>query len=108
MTTPINSDLNISVSIPEADLAAIKAEGFPRYEMSVLRFHHTTTPYVNVPYAYAAIAAMSGAPLDQTIPDWQKEIVAQAADTGSTQVLVRESHNSRFFYVEVVATAPIP
>lgn len=106
MTTPINSELNVAVSILDTDVAAIKAEGFPKYPASVARFNHTQVPYKNVYQPYSALEAYDTQTIDTDIPDWLKELIAHSDDLspGVQPLLVRESHNSRFFYLDIEVT----
>lgn len=106
MTTPINSELSISVSVPDAIVDGYVSEGFPVYPMSVGRFNHTQVPYKNIYQSYGTISAYNGQTLDAGIPSWLKEVIS-AVDTSNTDpqpLLVRETHNSRFFYINVTVT----
>lgn len=106
MTTPINSELSIDVSVPDTVVDGFVSEGLPVYPMTVGRFNHTQVPYKNIYQSYGTISAYDAATLDDTIPTWLKEVLA-TVDSGNTDpqpVLVRETHNSRFFYINVTVT----
>lgn len=109
MTTPIYGDLIVNATILDTDLDAIKAEGFPKYPADVARFNHTQVPYKNIfrPYADILKAFETDGVLTDESPDWVKEIIANAENDGD-QLLVRESHNSRFFYIDVTITTAGP
>lgn len=109
MAAPINTELNFTVSISITDLKAIIAEGFPVYDLSSdTSLTHTGTPYTQVAHSYDELSAYADATLDTTIPAWMKEIVSNAADAeGDSIIMVRETFNSRFFYVTVTVTPAV-
>lgn len=107
MATPINSELSIGITISKTDCDSIIADGFPIYPFSVNRFNHTQVPYRNIYQSYATISPYDGQTIDTSIPTWLKETIS-VVDTDNTDpqpVLVRETHNSRFFYINVTVTA---
>lgn len=103
MSSPIHSDLNVQVTITDADLTTIKGEGFPVYPASVSRIHHTTTPYKKVMYDQRIIASeIDDQTIDTTTPAWVKEFISTAASgAGVKNILIRENGSSRFYYVEL-------
>ena len=106
MSTPISYDLNIDVSIDNLTLALIKAEGYPKHELSYERFHYgEVAPYANIFASYEDIVAgMSSVTINS--PSWVKEAVSSSGFNGDN-LLVRESHDSRFFGL-MISVTPTP
>lgn len=111
MSTPIGDHFTISTTLPTntitaAQLAIIKGAGFPVFPTNADDFNHTTVPYKNVQQSLERIReefAITAIVDHLGMPDWFREIVADVPDgVGNGKVLLlRESHNSRLFYVTI-------
>lgn len=103
MTTPITNTV-VTLNVAEADLAAMHAAELPTYPISTDRFHHTLNPYNFVQMSLSEFFRLyDGATIDTDSALWLQEIVSQAPDEiGTTTILSRETHNSRFFKIDIV------
>ncbi|AUR86040.1 immunoglobulin subtype [Vibrio phage 1.081.O._10N.286.52.C2] len=107
MSTPIDDNLGMAIVIDDAELAAIKVE-YPKYPLSKTRFNYgQVVAYKNIQQPYREISdkMIAVGITEAGSPEWVKEVIGGALEGEVSSLLVRESHNSRFFRIDVVPTA---
>ncbi|AUR85861.1 SGNH hydrolase-type esterase domain protein [Vibrio phage 1.081.O._10N.286.52.C2] len=105
MTIPINQEMDIiDFTMPSDVLNSFIIQGFPRYSMRTTSFTRIAEKYANIQESYHTISQL---PREITLdaPDWVKEVMS-SAQFGDNSLLIRESHNSRFFRIKVVVNSP--
>lgn len=103
-TLPINTELNISIIVDPATKDELVAQGYPRDPLDLTEFRLDGEPFMQMAMPYHEIVEYNGQTITSDM-DADPAIFDVAAAGGV--VLVRETHDSRFFYVTNTEPEPV-
>lgn len=103
-TLPINTELNISIIVDPATKDELVAQGYPRDPLDLNEFRLDGEPFMQMAMPYHEIVEYDGQTITSDM-DADPAIFDVAAAGGV--VLVRETHDSRFFYVTNIEPEPV-